>query len=187
MTDQRKIEIMMIIGHFRNVRLPLSNEVIQEFCNLNKISETVSAVDLKDYIFQAEMDEKIAKMLPEILEVLKTRIHWIPLFQTDAAHKNQADQESLAIADLMDIAAREEIPYYYIESVIENMSNPLKAFFQTAATVAKNRSTRTFEGISKEKFGHDMTMGDVARYLFPMTVAPATPVEMEKSDEPKTE
>ena len=164
--DKARIEIMQVLGEFRDKpKSEWTQEAIEAFCKKEGIERVITPGYLEDYAYQAKMDEILTRIFPEILDIIKANVEWIPLFALQAAHQQGNAGVAKAVEEIVKLLEREGVEYDYAESMIALIGKATETLFGTAQRVTKKRATRVFEGLARKEFGSDlMTMADVAKY-----------------------
>lgn len=164
--DKARIEIMQVVNEFKDrPKEEWTEENIQAFCEKEKIERVISPGYLEDYAYQAKMDEIMARILPEVIELFAENLRWTPIFSLQVAHQEAKVADEKIVAGVVKLLEREGVEYDFAESMVHNFGIVFTKLFETAERVTKKRATRVFEALARKEFGNDlMTMKNVGEY-----------------------
>ena len=164
MTPERKAEVRKIVAHFRGIKMPITNEVITEWCNKNGIKEPISKGQLSDYIYQMENDEKMSKMLPVILQLFLDHMTYVGEFASEKEEAARREKMVDLKIKLVQLLEENDVPYHWAQKLYEEFGSQIKQTLDSAGTVATNKATEVMLHIAREKFDGEINMGHVAQY-----------------------
>jgi len=147
--EKRRGELRKVVEHFRGK--PLTQTVIDEFCNLNKI-EIVALEDFDDLLFQVEHDEKMVLLLKDILAELQN-LQFEPVFVSGAERKGiEESNEAVRVA-----IAKAIEKHAISELMLERLGNTLKDIvgnpIEMAGNTVFNRANSVKRTLAQKHFG----------------------------------
>lgn len=163
MNPKRKAEIAKIVAHFRGKNTPVTNELLTEHCNLNKV-EPITAGQYSDYLYQIENDEKMAAMLPIVLQLFVDHMSYVGEFGTEKEQQARIDGMNELRVKLVQLLEENNIPYHWAQKLYEEFGSQMKGVLDGAGQVASVKATEVMLHIAREKFGNEIHMGHVASY-----------------------
>lgn len=164
--DKSKIEMLQLVSQFRNrQKAHFTQQNIDEFRNKEKIAMEINVNGLRDAIFQVKMDEAMAKILPEALEIIAKNLVWVSFFSNKAKQEEYRKNQQNIVAEIVKLLERENVEYFYAEHIVAQFEQMIASIFKQSQEVIKQRYIKVFEGLANDKFDcENMTMGHVAKY-----------------------
>lgn len=166
--DAEKIGLMQVIRQFQGSMkggMKPTNEVIEGFCQREHIEKIPTVTELDDAIFQLEMDEAMARILPDFLRFMADNLMWTPDISLALKHEEEKAAKTAISNELIRLMEREAIPYFFVEHILAFYGNGFKGILETTNQVTKNKAKRVYEAVAMQAFGHeDMTMADIAEF-----------------------
>lgn len=182
MTSEVKKQIRQTVEHFRDSKMPVTNEVLVEYCNKNKF-EPITKGKLSDYTYQIDNDAKMASMLPRILALFAEHMHYVGEYDTEKEQQAEMNSRAELKVKLVKMLEEEEIPYHWAQKLMEEFGAQVKGIFDNAGQTASMKATEVMLHIAREKFGEEIHMGHVAGYAREVFEKNAAKKEAEKSSE----
>lgn len=160
MDEKRREEVRRIVDRFKGKAI--SQNVIEEFCNLHKI-EPVTVGELSDYIYQVEHDEKVGTLFPLILKEL-CNLRYQPEFADQKVRKEINERNDEVRVNITKLLEEHAIPYRLVNSLGEELGNFVGGKIASAGQTAFNKALEVMLLLAKDKFGEEFNMKHVADY-----------------------
>lgn len=149
-----------IVARFRNS--PLTQDVLNEYCNLHKI-EPVMVGDFSDYKYQVEHDERMSKMYPLVLAEI-SKIRWIPEFAPVSVRKAAKEGNDMVRINIVKLFEEHEIPYRLVDTLGQEMGREVGQTITMAGTTAFNKALEVMLLVAQKEFGGEFNMKHAADY-----------------------
>ena len=161
MDDTRREQIEKLVERFEGTAI--TQDAINEFCNINKIEPPVTKGELSDYKKQVTQDKIVAKLFPEILAEL-TKLQYIPEFASRKVRKEMAQKNDEVRVNITKLFEENAIKYRFVSNLSEELGNLVGNTVSSAGTTAFNKALAVMIHITNEKFGGDFNMKHARDY-----------------------
>lgn len=159
-------EMEAIIRHFIASTIPVTQNVIKEFCNV-KGFKVVTLGAYEDFKFQYEHDRRLEALVPAIMEAfLKYRN--VPELAKDDERKKIIDANTHLSTEIAKLMEDHGILYQEIDLVTETLGSVIKAIFTDAGKRANNMCSTMLAHTAREKYGETLalkTLGEAYRKI----------------------
>lgn len=162
MDDKRVKEIRKVVEHFKGK--PITDNVLTEYCNLNKIDPVLTRGSVLDYIEQVEHDTVMGEAFVEIVKELKN-LKYTPVFLTEKERKVIENANDSVRVKITQILENHAIKYKYVSNATQEIAQLLNRTVESAGTTAFNRALDVLLRIAKGHFGSDLDMKQVKSYI----------------------
>lgn len=149
-------EVRAILAHFASTNIPVTNDLLLEYCNLQKFTP-ISAGVYSDYLFAQGHDARLDGLLPDLLALL-AKIRNIPELSSDAeaqaiATTNEDIQEQIAF-----LMEDKGILYQDVELVTKGLGDVLKRALDGVGRAINNNAAKALMAAAVEKYGDPLTL-----------------------------
>lgn len=152
MDELRRSQVAIVAKQFKGQAV--SNELLEKFCQSNKIEPMILKGELSDYTAQMEHDEMIQRLLPKLLATLQ-KYQYVPEYAPEAERKalNKANND-LRI-ELAELIEEQAIPYRFVSIIGDELGNDIGQMIKSAGTTIFNKTLEVMIHIAREKFGEE--------------------------------
>ena len=153
-------QIKNILARFRGK--PVTNNILAEYCNLNKFDLVVES-QYEDYLFQQEHDERAQRALAGIFAEL-SHFRYVPTFISDTEKRalNEANEDiEWKIAKVLEDNG---VLYKEIDLLTKNLGGALQAVIENAGRRANNMCAVVLSTLAKEKLGDPLSLTTISAY-----------------------
>lgn len=163
-----KDHIRQIVEHFRGTGVPVTQDLLTEYCNLNKFPVfPLSEYEVWEY--QSKYDERLAKVFPLILAEL-CNVSFVPALATESVKKAaDAANETVEINIAKILEENEALYRVGMVSEVDQMISNTAQMIAGTLDLAKNRANSTAAAaiarIAREKLGGKLTLKALVTYL----------------------
>lgn len=160
MDDKRRGEIKKIVERFRGE--PLTENVLIEFCNINKI-DPIPLGEFEDFLFQYETDIKMVALLKEILAALQG-VEYEPMFSTSAEQKRIQEKNEEVRIEVAKIIEKHAVAYIMLDKLGHTLGSIIGNVVESAGTTIWNKANMVLKHIAEAHFGGRFNSKHVADY-----------------------
>lgn len=144
-----------LVEHFKGV--PVTNDVLLEYCNLNHIVPAITVGAYQDFLYQYNYDVRVGAIVPKILEALSKYQH-VPLLISDAERVAMGEANEAISIEICRLMEEGGILYQDIDLLTGNFGSELKAVMDEAGRRANNMASTMLAHTAKEKYGDPLTV-----------------------------
>lgn len=160
-------EISRIVTHFAESKLPVTDNILLEYCNLNKF-EPIILEQYNDYKFQMEHDKLVGeKIFPEILnEIMKLK--YIGTFISKIERKKLEENNEEVRVNIAKILENNNFLHRMIMSTMPSLARLIGQSVEQGGTTAWNKGREMLNHLARTHFGDELNMGHVKQYVIDM-------------------
>lgn len=161
MDEQRRELIGRVVAHFRGKAV--TQNVLQEYCNLNKIEPAILLGDYQDFLYQVEHDEKVLKLYPLILAELQ-KLRYAPEFSTEKERKEIREGNDEVRVNIVKLFEENAIAYRTVDTLGQELGRDIGQTVISAGQTAFNKALEVLLLIAREKFEGEFNMKHAADF-----------------------
>lgn len=149
-------EVRAILNHFADSKLPITNDLLLEYCNLNKFTP-ISVGVYEDYKFAQGHDDRVDAVLPGIL-ALFGEIRNVPELATDdernaIVEANEAIQEKICF-----LFEEKGILYQDVDLITKGLGDLFKRAMEGVGRRINNASAKALMAAAIKLYGEPLTL-----------------------------
>lgn len=163
MDENKKAAVRKVVTHFKGSQLPVTQDLLTEFCNKENI-ESIVLSDFNDYLYQVEIDEKMVKIFPELLAICAKYMAYIPEFASKKEHDAQDTARLDAKEEMVKLLEKYEMDYHFADHAMKEFARIVAGTIESAGTVANNKAMQVMLHLTREHFKGHLHMGNVKEY-----------------------
>ena len=165
MSDKRKSEILQAMHEFDGSgKNKLTSENLAKYCETHKIEDSITPEDILAYRAQVREDEILAKMIPEVCKIIIDRFRYPAMFSNEEEMKVCKKREFRIRKEIIKLLEEYKVAHNDVEHVLTMIQNIFGSLLLNTNRICGNRVKKVLQALSREKFGGEMTMADVATY-----------------------
>lgn len=163
-----KTQIKQVVEHFRTVGLPVTQDLLTEYCNRNKFP-VLTLGQYLDWAYQYEYDERFTRVFPLVLaELQNLRAQPELASAADREETKKANEAvEVAIAKVLensDVAFR-TLGMSEVTLMMRNSAQIIAGALEAAENRANTSASEAIDRIAKEKLGGKLTLKSLIAYL----------------------
>ena len=160
----RTEEISRIIQHFSESKLPVNQNVLDEYCNLNKFQPLILE-QYTDYKFQMEHDKLVGEtILPEILNEL-AKLKYVGTFISKIDRKKLEENNEEVRVNIAKILENNSFLHRLIVPTMNSLASLVGKTVEAGGTTAWNKGREMLNHLARTHFGAELNMGHVKKYV----------------------
>jgi hypothetical protein len=158
--QERSEQVMVILERFRGK--PINQNVLNEFCNLYHL-DAMTMNDYEDCLFQQEHDERVAKVIPAVFEILKSYKD-VPTFAPKKERKAIIDANEDIEWQIAKVFEDCGVVKSELKIITGNFGSNLKMIIENAGERAVNMCDAVLREIGEDKFGVGLPIKPMAEF-----------------------
>lgn len=163
MGNKERENVLKVVEHFTNSSLPITQEILDEYCNLNKI-EKMSVGEYEDYKAQVKHDNLINTIFPLILAEVQKLRHLGEF--TTVSDRNEIEKGNADVRiNITKILENHNLQYRFVSKTTEELGSLIGQTVERAGINAFSKASDVLRKIAEERFGEEFHMGHAKQFV----------------------